>query len=170
MTWHFSDRAIKVKSQKNYKDAYVAYFPVCSPKVCAVCMYSTALVFEENLRKLLWQLWAALLQGCVNFTPLLLISDKPGCAIFQAHTYRARNYKSRRQSCRAEACFRSCEVRCSRAEYILFPCCSYLTNQGVRYSRRIWVRLLILKETFMQAVFADVNCAVVGLSVFHSLL
>jgi len=33
MTWHFPDRAIKVKSQKNYEDNYV----LSSPKVCALC-------------------------------------------------------------------------------------------------------------------------------------
>jgi len=40
MTWHFPDRAIKVKSQKRYEDTYV----LSSPKACAICMYSTALV------------------------------------------------------------------------------------------------------------------------------
>ena len=40
MTWHFPDRAIKVKSQKRYEDIYV----FSSPKACAICVYSTALV------------------------------------------------------------------------------------------------------------------------------
>jgi len=40
MTWHFPDRAIKVKSQKRYEYTYV----LSSPKACAICMYLTALV------------------------------------------------------------------------------------------------------------------------------
>ena len=54
-------------------------------------MYAIALAFEErHLHKPLLQLWAAMFQDWVNFTPLLFLSDKAGCATFQAHTCRAR--------------------------------------------------------------------------------
>jgi len=43
MTWHFPESAIKVKSQKSYEDNYVLF----STNVCAMNMFSTALVFEE---------------------------------------------------------------------------------------------------------------------------
>jgi len=33
-----------------------------------------------------------------------------------------------------------------------------------------WARLLVLKEAFMQTVFAVVNCAFVKLCVFYSLV
>jgi len=44
-----------VRSRQNHKRTIkiIMHFPVSSPIVCAICMYSTALVFEENLRKLL---------------------------------------------------------------------------------------------------------------------
>jgi len=52
MTWHFPDRAIKVKSHKKQEDNYV----LSSPKVCAWndahLMYSTALVFEETFAQI----------------------------------------------------------------------------------------------------------------------
>jgi len=71
------------KSQKSYKDAYV----FSSSKVCTICMYCAWLLSysKRHLRKLFLQLWAALFHGWVNFTPLLLLSDKPGCDIPGAH-------------------------------------------------------------------------------------
>ena len=75
-------------SQKSYKDAYV----FSSSKVCTICMYCAWLLSysKRHLRKLFLQLWAALFHGWVNFTPLLLLSDKPGCTTLQAHICRVR--------------------------------------------------------------------------------
>ena len=81
MTWHFPDRAIKVKSQKSYEDNSV----LSSPNVRAIQMFSMLSYSKRNLLKLLLQLSAALFQCWVNFTPLLSLSDKTGCATFHAH-------------------------------------------------------------------------------------
>jgi len=69
--------------------------------------------------------------------------------------------------------FCSCDLRCSRAECILLPCCFDLTTLGLRYSgagRTPSELDYSYSETFVQTVFAVVNCAVVGLSVFYSLV
>jgi len=73
------------------------------------------LVIDETIaqsRSLFLQLWASLFQCWINFTPMLLLSDKPGCAMFQAHTPNLMDKiiaQSRRFFC-------SCELCCSRAE------------------------------------------------------
>ena len=86
MTWHFPDRAIKVKSQKIYKDTYV----ISSLKVCAICMYLTALVFEKTFAQTTLPVVSRAVPGLSEFYSLLLLSDKPRCATFQAHTCKAR--------------------------------------------------------------------------------
>jgi len=44
-------------------------------------------------------------------------------------------------------------------------------NSGcVLFQAHTFVRLLVFKQTFIQTVFAVVNCAIVGLSVFYSLV
>jgi len=111
------------------------------------------------------ELWAALFQGWVNFTPLLLLSDKPGCATFQAHTCRARKLAIDKIFVQNRDLFLQLETT-------LFQGWVYFTSLLLR-SRNLgcalfeahafWARLLVFKETFVQTVFAVANCAVVGL-------
>ena len=79
----------------------------------------------------------------------------------------------RRDIC--ENYFCSCELRCSRADWILLPCCFYLaTNECVRHSRRTPAGLEtrnrqdVLSEP--QLVSEIVTWAVSRLSVFYSLV
>jgi len=132
MTWYFPDRTIKVKSQKSCEDNYV----LSSPNVSAIYMYSTALVFEETFAQTAFVVVSCAVPGLNNVTFLLFLSDKPGCATFQAHIYRPLNSQSKRHKRRAAACFCSCDLRFSRAEFVLLPCCFDLTTLGVRYCRR----------------------------------
>ena len=65
-------------------------YVLSSPKACAICMYSTALVLEETFSQTAFAVVSRTVPGMSEFTPLLLRSDQPGCATFQAHTCRAR--------------------------------------------------------------------------------
>jgi len=47
--------------------------------------------------------------------------------------------------------------------YVRTPVCTL-------FLAHTWARLLVFKKTFVQTVFAVVNCAVVGLSVFYYLV
>ena len=69
-------------------------------------------------------------------------------------------------------CFCTCELRRSRAEWILLPCYSYLTNLGVRHSRRTPVgfetRNRLDNRAEPKRVSAVVSCALPGLIEFYS--
>jgi len=62
-------------------------------RVCdipGVHLQVSKLVIDKTIvqsRSLFLQLWAALFQSWLNFTPLLFISGKPGCVLFEAHTF-----------------------------------------------------------------------------------
>jgi len=58
--------------------------------MCAICMYLTALVFEKTFAQTTLPVVSRAVPGLSEFYSLLLLSDKPRCATFQAHTCKAR--------------------------------------------------------------------------------
>jgi len=47
---------------------------------------------------------------------------------------------------------------------------SYFNPGFAPFQERTWAGLLVFKEIFVQSVFAIVNCTLVGLNVFYSLV
>ena len=117
MTWHFPDGVIQGNSQKKL-ERWLCML-LCSPLCTRLFSYS-----KRNLRKLLLQLWAVLIQFWVNFFPCLFLSSNPRCATFQSHTCRDRHFViDKTFAQRRRLFFCSCQLRCSRAECVLLPCC-----------------------------------------------
>ena len=116
MTWHFPDRAIKVKSQKSYKDTCV----LSSPKVCAIGMYSTALLFEETLANIAFAVVScAVSRSEWILLPCCFYSTNQGVQQSRRTPAALENSQSTRNSRRTADCFCSCDLRCSWAGCIL---------------------------------------------------
>ena len=82
MTWLFPGRAIKVKSQKRYENTYV----FSSPKACAICVYSTALVLEETFAQTAFAVVSRAYPGMSEFySPVASIWQTRMCDIPGAH-------------------------------------------------------------------------------------
>ena len=125
-------RAMKVKSQKSYEGNYV----LSSANVCAICMFSTALVFEYICAYCFCR--CDMRCSCAEciLLPCCFHLTNQGVWHSQRTDLGTRKLVSTRHSRRAAACLCKCDMRCSRSEFILLPCCFDLTTLGVRYSMR----------------------------------
>jgi len=83
-----------------------------------------------------------------------------------SHMYVLDCSRIRRDICAKCFCIR--ELR--RVNFALLLLLSDTTGCALFQAHTFWARLLVFKETFLQTVFAFVNCAIVGLSVFYFLV
>jgi len=176
--WNWTSRDIfQTKSQKSYKDNCV----LSSPNVCAICMYvgySTALVFEETFAQVAFAIVSCAVSGLNEFYTLVssiwqtLLPSKPGCATFQSHTCRARKLVIDKILTRNRSLFLQLWPALFQGwvyfTALLFWSCD--SGCALFEAHTLWARLLVFKDTFVQTVFAVLNGAVVGLSVFYSLV
>ena len=164
MTWHFPDRTIKVKLQKSHKDTYV----LPSPKA-----YAISIVLDCS-RNCFCSCELLCSRSWLNFTPLLLLSDKAGCATFKGHTCRAWKLVIDKTFVQNRTFLLPFQLQPA-----LFQGWVYFTPLLLRSSNpacalfevhTFWARLLVFKEIFVRTVFAVVHCAIVGLRMFYSLV
>jgi len=148
-----------------------ARFPESGDKFASMAILAP--VFEEIFAQTAFAVVSWLCQCWVNFTPLLLLSDKPGCATFQAHTCRSRKLVIDKAFALAQnrSLFLQLQPTLFQGWVYFTPLLLWFSNPGCAlFEAHTWARLLVFKETFIQTVFAVVNCAVLGLSlsVFYS--
>jgi len=97
MTWHFLNRAVKVKSQKSWKDNYVLSRPEGMRHYDAHLMYWTVRIRRDirSSHRPFLLLWAALFQGWVNFTPLFVSIIQPWVCAIEWHGAHLQGSKTR---------------------------------------------------------------------------
>ena len=161
---------MKVKSQKSNKDNYV----VSCPKVCTIC---TCVLNCYRIRRDIYTICFYCSElHCSRaewiLLPCLFLSDKLGCVTFQAHTGRAWKLVINKTFAHNPSLFLQLWPTLFQDWVYLTPVLFQSCSPGCALfeAYTFWARLLIFKETFVQTVFAVVNCAVVGLSVFYSLV
>jgi len=168
MTWYFPDRTIKVKSQKSYEDNYV----LSSPNVRAICMYSTDIVFEETFAQTDFVVVSCAVRGLNEcYSPVVSNWQTRVCDIPSAHL-QASKLAIDKTYAQSRSLFLQLWPALFKGWVCFTPLLFRSDNAGCTLfqARAFWARLLVFKATFVETVFAVVNCAVVGLSVFYSLV